>query len=385
MTTQHPKLPDVVELTQDLIRTETTESARNERTILEKLATLYESFGFTCHFSQYNPDDPAKVSLVAQSAPSSTTPALCFGGHIDTVPFGNAPWTIPPLSGEIRDGKLYGRGTTDMKGGVAAYTCAALSMLPKLNGANIIIHVYGGEELGLLGSEYLARHEPQAMGVIGAVVIGEPTSNRAQAGHKGVTWIRFETSGVTAHAAMPDKGVNALTKLLPTAARVGTYTPPQTHRYLGPSTATLATLHSGLNTNSVPDAAVMTLDVRTVAGQTSDDVLRDAKTLADPEVTVSCVADVSSLWTDPENPWYQRVCAIAKSVTGEESGVAAALFATDGAALQRYALPDTPMALLGPGREGMAHQTDEYVEVQYLRDAQTIYEKLIADWYGLEA
>lgn len=381
--TSYRHVPDVVELTQELIRQETTAEARNERLVLEKLAALYESFGLTCVFSHYDPEDAAKVSLVAQSAPDSDKPALCFGGHIDTVPFGNAPWALDPLSGEIRDGKLYGRGTADMKGGLAAYTTAVLSMLPKLGGANIIIHIYGGEELGLLGSEHLAKNEPERMGRIGAVVVAEPTTNRVQAGHKGVIWIRFETEGVTAHAAMPEKGVNALTKLLPTAMRAGAYTPEQSHRHLGPSTAVLSTLHSGLNTNSVPDSAVMTLDVRTVEGQTGEDVMRDARALADPEVSLSFATDVHSLWTDPENPWFKRVCSIAASVTGEESGVAAALFATDGSALRRYALPHTPMAILGPGREGMAHQTDEFVDVQALRDAQTIYEKLIADWYGV--
>lgn len=381
MTTR--QLPDVVELTRELVRLDTTVQARNERAALEKLAALYESFGLTCRFSQYAPDDDAKVSLVAQSAPGSAKPALCFAGHIDIVPFGNAPWAMDPLSGEIRDGRLYGRGATDMKGGVAAYTCAVLSMLPKLNGANIIASVFGGEELGLLGSNYLARHESETLGNIGAVVIAEPTANRPQAGHKGVTWIRFEARGVTAHAAMPDKGDNALVRLLPTASRVGDYKPDRVHRYLGPSTAVPATLHSGLNTNSVPDSAVMTLDVRTVAGQTTENVLRDAVALADPDVAVSCLVDIAPLWTDPEDPWYRRVCAIAASVTGEESGVAAALFATDGSALRRFALPDTPMAILGPGLEELAHKTDEYVEVRALRDAQAIYEKLIADWYGI--
>lgn len=377
------QLPDVVALTQELVRVETTLEARSERALLEKLAALYESFGFTCRFNQYDPDDETKVSLMAESAPGWGKPALCFAGHIDTVPFGNAPWTVPPLSGEIKDGKLYGRGTADMKGGVAAYSCAVLSMLPKLNGANIIIHVYGGEELGLLGSKHLAENAPETLKNVGAVVIAEPTTNRTQAGHKGVTWIRFETKGVTAHAAMPEKGVNALAKLLPTASRVKDYKPSHTHTHLGPSTATLATLHSGLNTNSVPDSAVMALDVRTVEGQTTADVMRDAKALADPEVAVTYFADVPSLWTDPETPWYKRVRTIADSVTGEKSGVAAALFATDGAAL-RPALPNTPMAILGPGREGMAHQTDEFVEVLKLRDAQTIYEKIIADWYGVQ-
>ncbi len=375
------QLPDVVEFTQKLVQLETTVKARNERVVLEQLAALYESFGFTCRLNQYDPDDPAKVNLVAQSAPESSRPALCFVGHIDTVPFGRATWKASPLSGEIVDGKLYGRGASDMKGGVAAYTCAVLSMLPRLNGANIIVHIYGGEELGLLGSKHLAKREPDSMGKIGAVVIAEPTTNRPQAGHKGVTWVRFETDGVTSHSAMPDKGVNALAKLLPTACRIKDYKPEREHRYLGVGSATLTMLHSGLNPNSVPDSAALTLDVRIVEGQRSDDVMREVRALADPEVSVSCFADVEALWTDPENPWYKRVCVMASSVTGAASDVATALFATDGAAL-RLVLPDVPMVILGPGLEGMAHQTDEFVELKDLRDAQAIYEKIIADWYN---
>lgn len=379
--TNQPTAPDVVELTQKLVRFDTT-GTKNERAVLAEIAGLFEMHGFTCTFSQYNPDDPEKCSLVAESNPGSAKPALCFGGHIDVVPFGSVPWEVEPLSAAVKDGFLYGRGAVDMKGGMAAMICAAIRTAPLLGDANMVVHVYGGEELGLLGSRHLAVNQPELLRNIGAVVVGEPTGLQVQAGHKGVFWMRFSTQGTTAHASMPDMGDNALAKILPTANRLKDFDPNVTHPHLGKSTAVLATLHSGLNTNSVPDGAVMTMDVRTVAGQTNESVLEQVRALVDPEVTVEPAADIPPLWTDPDHPWCRRVQEIVQAETTHGKPVGTAIFATDGSALRLY-LKETPILVLGPGEQGMAHQVDERIAVEELRTAQVVYEKMIKDWYEI--
>lgn len=372
---------DVVSLTQELVRLDTTEPKNNERKLLQRLQGLLEAGGFTCALHGYDPTNPDKVNLVAQLCPSSTEPALCFGGHIDIVPFGGVPWQTDPLEPTIVGDKMYGRGTCDMKGGMAAIVCAALNMAPRLKaGQNLIVHAYGSEELGLLGSRHLATQQVADMGKIGAVVIAEPSCNVPQVGHKGIVWAQFEAGGVTAHASMPELGENALAKLLPTANRLKDYNPNVQHEHLGVSTAVIATMHSGMNTNSVPDKAVLTMDVRIVAGQTNTDIMNAVSALADEGVKVSQTADIPVLWTDPENPWVKRVKGIVQSVTGVESGVECAIFATDGSTL-RLALNDEPIVVLGPGDQRMAHRTDEFVPLQELHDAQSIYEKLIEDWY----
>lgn len=375
-------VPDVIELTQKLIQVDTTAATTNERMVLEDIASMFEKHGFTCTFSQYDPESPAKCSLIAESNPKATGEALCLGGHIDVVPFGSTPWKVEPLSGEVKDGILYGRGSTDMKGGMAAMICAAINMAHKLNGANLVVHVYGGEELGLLGSRHLAVNQPETLDKIGAVVVGEPTGLQVQAGHKGVLWIRLFTSGTTAHASMPDVGDNALAKILPTANRLKDYDPQVSHPYLGKSTAVLSRLHSGLNTNSVPDGAVMDMDVRTVAGQTNESVLEQVRALADSEVTIEAAADIPPLWTDPEHPWCVRVNNIVQAATTHGKGIGTAVFATDGSAL-RLCLKEAPILVLGPGAQNMAHQVDEHVAVEELRAAQLIYENIIKDWYGI--
>ncbi|MDL2307508.1 M20 family metallopeptidase [Desulfovibrio sp. OttesenSCG-928-C06] len=380
MTT--PKAPDVLELTQELVRFESITANNRETAILEPVRKLLESFGFTCSLMHYDADIPTRANLIAELNPADKRPALCLGGHIDTVPFGNAPWDDDPLSGAVKDGKIYGRGTADMKGGMAAILCAAASMAGKLDGRNLVVHIYGGEEFGLLGSRYMAEQKPETLNNIGAVIVGEPTNNRPQFGHKGVTWFELCTKGVTAHAAMPEKGDNALLKLIPAACKLQHFQPEDTHPYLGKSTLVLSVMQSGLNTNSVPDSAVLKMDCRTVAGQDMEKLTLALRELAGPDATLTVPADIPPLWSDPESTWCRSVRRIVEEVTGTEAEVLCAEFATDAAAL-KLGIPDVPMIVMGPGEQGMAHRTNENVRVEDLYTAQKIYEQIIADWYKL--
>ena len=149
---------------------------------------------------------------IARSGGSPDKRPLCFTGHVDTVPLGAAPWTVDPFAGEISDGKLYGRGTTDMKSGVAAFVVAALELGATLaGGPGVVLVITAGEETGCEGAYYLARSE-NMLGEAGAIVVAEPTSNQPWIGHKGAIWLKARTTGVTAHGSMPEEGVNAVYK-----------------------------------------------------------------------------------------------------------------------------------------------------------------------------
>ena len=110
--------------------------------------------------------------------------AICFGGHIDVVPLGEKPWSVEPFAADIIDGRLYGRGSCDMKSGVAAYVHMGLKLArEKRAAADIVLIMAAGEETGCDGSKYL-----QALGVLpdaGAMIIAEPTSNYPILGHRG--------------------------------------------------------------------------------------------------------------------------------------------------------------------------------------------------------
>jgi succinyl-diaminopimelate desuccinylase len=127
------------------------------------------------------------------------------------VPLGTQPWSVDPLATEIKDGKLYGRGPSDMKSGVAAFVMAGISLAGKLaNTPGVVMYITAGEETGCTGAASMTREA--SLPRVGALVVAEPTGNQVLVGHKGALWLEAVTTGVTAHGSMPEKGVNAVYK-----------------------------------------------------------------------------------------------------------------------------------------------------------------------------
>lgn len=378
---------DVVELAQALIRQDTT-GGKNERRLLEGLADILDAAGFSCSLEGYDPQDEGRANLIAWLGSDAPGTSLLLGGHVDTVPFGEAPWRHGPLEGVLEDGQLYGRGASDMKGGVAAMVLAAVSAAKRFagnvggrgNDRGVLVHLYGSEEFGCVGSFHAARNR-DAFAPAGAAVIAEPTNNRPLAGHKGALWLTLRTMGRTAHASMPEQGENALAKLLPPAYRLLDEAPDATHEWLGTCTMALTTLHAGLNSNSIPDKAELTVDMRTVPGQDHAALTERVRTVAGQDVAITATLDIPAVWTDPDLPWAKRVREVAARFLDRAPGVETVQFFTDAAAV-RAAVPGIPVCILGPGNPAVAHRTDESCAVRQLRDAQAIYEALIADWFG---
>ena len=197
-----------VELTRELIRFETINPPGNEKPCARYLGEILERGGFKTAYYEMGEN---RENLIAWIGGQDGKLPVCFSGHTDVVPLGLAPWSKPPFAAEIIDGRIYGRGSTDMKCGVAAFVTAALKLAPKLEGTpGVLFVISAGEERGCEGANYLA-----AKGVVpkaGAMVVAEPTGNRVLAGHKGVLWLEGTAKGVTAHGAMPHEGVNAVYK-----------------------------------------------------------------------------------------------------------------------------------------------------------------------------
>ncbi len=372
---------NVLTLARRLISFDTMSPSQGERTCLDALAEVLAEAGFQIRFDDYA---PGRTSLSARLRPDAEAPSLCLAGHIDTVPLGGRPWSVDPFAGEVRDGRLYGRGACDMKGGVAAMVCAAASAARFVGpDQDLVVNVFGGEETGCEGSFHLVR-DPALRGSPGAVVVGEPTSNRPLVGHKGALWLRGESLGRTAHGSMPEQGENALLPCLDALNRILTLDVGGTaHPHLGTATLTPTTLHSGLNINSVPDSAVFTLDIRTVPGLDHAALAAEIARLAGEAVRIETLLDVPPVWTAPDHPWIDRVKRLWTSRRGSPSQVETVQFFTDAAAV-RAALPEVPIVILGPGDPAMAHRTDEFCPVHELDEAVLCYQDIIADWYGID-
>ena len=155
-------MADAVELARSLIRYDTINPPGNEGACAEFLGAMLEQAGFSI---SYHPIAENRPNLIARIGGSADKKPLLFSGHLDVVPLGLAPWTVAPFGAEIADGKLYGRGSTDMKGGVAAFVAAALELAPKLAGTpGLLLVISAAEETGCEGVNHLVKFEESCPG-----------------------------------------------------------------------------------------------------------------------------------------------------------------------------------------------------------------------------
>ena len=370
-----------VELTRELIRFNTINPPGNEDQICEYLQGILEANGYECRKVEFA---PRRTSLVAKiGSCSASKPSICFTGHVDVVPLGARAWKFEPFAGVIDDGKLYGRGSSDMKSGVAAFVVAAIRMANEAKqGAGVSMIITAGEETGCEGAFHVAasREILDFLGPAGCFVVAEPTANEPLLGHKGAYWLKARTDGITAHGSMPERGENAFYKLAKAAITLEQFTfdtPP--HALMGQGTLNVGTAKAGLNINSVPDAAEMTLDIRTVAGQSHSHIYGCLCKALGPTVQLDTIIDIEGVYTPSNDPWMAKVFDHCEKLNGIRPSEKTVSYFTDASAL-KSAIGNPPTVILGPGQPEMAHQTDEFCYVDKIEDATVLFANLIEDW-----
>ena len=311
--------------------------------------------------------------------PQRERPLLVLAGHVDTV----RPQDNAHARRENRAGgpQIFGLGSTDMKSGIGAFVCAAIELAPDLaRGPGVALVITAGEEIGCEGAKYLADH--QLLGRAGAIVVAEPTGNYPYVGHKGLAWFEVETFGVTAHGSMPEVGDNAIVKMARVIGDLEAFRfPVDAHGVMGKPTLNVGTIRGGLNTNSVPDEARITVDTRTVPGIDHAHLCGLIEKLVAPRgAKVRKIVDTPSLYTEPDDEWVQRVFeACAPYLDGERPAPRTITFSTDGADLKRgYGGP--PAVILGPGEPRLAHQTDEWCSLARIEQSTELFRTLMQDW-----
>jgi succinyl-diaminopimelate desuccinylase len=365
---------NAVELTRELVRIDTINPTSPERPCAERVGTLLEDAGFAVSTHEFA---PGRASVVARIGPAD---ALCLAGHIDTVPLGAAKWKHDPFGGEVSSGLLYGRGSSDMKSGVAAMVSAALQLARKPLRKGLVLVLVAGEETGCEGAAHLAR--VKALGSAGAMVVGEPTGNVPVVGHKGALWLRARTRGVTAHGSMPEKGDNAVVKAARAVLKLQEFVfAALPDPLLGGPTLNVGTFQGGLNVNSVPDAAVIGIDIRTIPAIRHAELRKRIQDLLGPEVELEPIVDLEGIRTPEDHPFVQSAIDAVAEVTRERPKPGAATYFTDASVLTP-AYGGIPTIVLGPGEMALCHQTDEHCRVDRVEQAVAIYEKIARAWCG---
>ena len=371
---------DAIELTKRMVRMNTVNPPGQEEQLARMLGELLEKAGYK---TRYHDMATGRSSLVATIGGSADKKPLCFTGHIDTVPLGAAQWKMDPFAADTDGGKLYGRGTSDMKCGVAAFVVAAVNLADKLQRSpGLELVITAGEEIGCQGAFHLTK-TPGALGHAGAVVVAEPSSNFPYVGHKGAFWLHARTRGVTAHGSMPEKGVNAVFKAARALAILEKFrfsNPP--HPMMGQATLNVGTIHGGLNINSVPDEAVMSIDIRTVPTVDHKKLRDELQAQLGPEVELETLLDLEAVYTEPKTAWIQEVFEVMQPYLGAKPEPRVATYFTDAAALN-LAYDSPPTVILGPGEAQMAHQTNEYCVVDRVSESVSAFEEIARRWCGV--
>jgi succinyl-diaminopimelate desuccinylase len=366
---------DAVSLTKALLRFDTVNPPGRERDCARYAGAMLQEWGYTVEYFDFQ---EGRTSVVARAGGSDRKAPLCLTGHLDVVPLGARAWTRDPFAGETDGDKLYGRGASDMKAGVAAILLAARAFSGKLSGTpGVVVVLTAAEEGGCIGSAQLAK--TRLLGRAGAMVVGEPTSNYPLVGHKGSVKFHARFRGVSAHGSMPELGVNAIYKAGRAVSKLENFDfSAKPHPVMGKPTLNVGTFAGGSGVNLVPDEATIGVDIRTVPGVDHGDVMKKVKALlGDAELDV--FSDLQPVWTAPDGEWVRRVFEICRPYLGEPLTARTAPYMTDAANLLKvYA--GAPTVVLGPGEAAMAHQTDEYASQERIRQSVDIYEAIIRDW-----
>ena len=377
MTPGGPEL-SALELARRLLAFDTINPPGSEAAPAQFLGGLLSGAGCQTRYFEFS---PGRSTLVATLEGSGGRP-IGFTGHLDTVPLGSAGWTHDPFAGVVDDGRLYGRGASDMKAAVAAMVIATLRHAGTgSRGGGIVLIITAGEETSCEGARHLAG-AIDLRGMVGALVVGEPTSNQPVIAHKGCVRYRIAARGVSAHGSMPDQGVNAIHRIAEVVQRLRSFdfrTGP--HPLLGAPTLNIGTIAGGSGINLVADAAEIGVDVRLIPGQQEESLRARLQAELGTEVRIERLEQAESVETDPADPWIRQVRGIAERYLGPGLTPGGVPYFTDASVLTP-ALGNPPTVILGPGEAAMAHKTDEYCLVSRLDESVAIYSDLIAAWRG---
>jgi len=303
-------------------------------------------------------------------------PTLLLTGHMDTVPEGSG-WSVPPFSGEIREGFLYGRGAVDMKAAIAAQIAGAYQAAPDLQGTLYLVYVPHEETAeGLALGRVLDQVEKPDL-----VVLGEPTDLRLGIGHRGRAVIRLFARGKPAHASMPELGENAIERMLHALAHA-LRTPLPEDPLLGTGSVAPVFVSADGQGPVIPDRCVALLDRRIVLGETEESVLADYHGIgAEAAIervhlrfytgeVVEAKLFFPAWYMPPDHPWVQRAWEALGSPPFRVWR-----FSTDG--VESCGRRGIPTLGFGPGDERLAHQPDERVSVSDIKIAALGYAKLL--------
>lgn len=374
-------MSDVIELTQELIRcasiTPKDEGAQSV------LAEHLSAAGFECYHLPFGEGDERVENLFARIG--TTGPHICYGGHTDVVPPGpEEAWTFAPFDPQIKEGVLYGRGASDMKGSVAAFTTAAIDYVTK-HGApekgSISLLITGDEEgFAINGTDKVLQWMQDNNHVPDVAIVGEPTNpshlgEQIKVGRRGSLTGVLDVTGRQGHVAYQDLADNPLPRLIKMADALSDYQFDAGNDYFAPTNLEITTIDVGNPAdNVIPGAARLMFNIRfndQWDAKTIEGKLHEIISGVSPDYTLKTHSGAESFLTQPGS-WSDIVTQAVKDITDKTPQLTTTGGTSDARFIQAYC----PVVEFGPINASI-HQIDENAKVSDIEDLTRIYERVI--------
>ena len=377
---------DPVELTAKLVRCPSVTPA--DAGALDILHDLLDEAGFECAWA----DRGGIRNLFARWGKKGNIRSFGFNGHTDVVPIGNEEdWSMAPFGAEIKDGIMYGRGTTDMKSGVAAFTAAAVDFVHDTPpDGSIVLAITGDEEAeGIDGTLALLDYMKQSGERMDVCLVGEPTClNRMgemiKIGRRGSLNAHFRVIGKQGHAAYPHRANNPLPAMMRLMDRLASHSLDEGTDHFDPSTLAVVTVDTGNPaTNVIPATCHATVNIRfndTHSGASLtkwlDEQVAQVRDAYGVNIELKVKISGESFITPPG-----ALSELVSNAVAFETGITPALSTSGGTSDARFVKNHCPVVEFGLVGQSM-HAVDENVDIAQIHQLKSIYTRILKDYFA---
>ena len=382
----HVPVGDARALTRALVQVDSRNptlaaGAPGERPCALVLRDVLDAWGFRTELHDAAPGRPNLVARIG-GEPGTGSRSLMFNGHLDVV--GVEGMVHPPFDAHERDGRLYGRGSADMKGGIAAMCAAALRAVLAGARGEIIVAAVADEEYESLGTRALLARGARA----DACVVTEPTRLAIMPAHRGFVWLEIEIAGRAAHGSRWDIGVDAIRHAGLLLAELDAYDaeilPARTHPLLGRGSLHASLIEGGIGMSTYPDRCVLKLERRTIPGESPDGIVAEVRAACDrvgarratfaAEVRLLVSQGPSDVAVDSP---LVRGLETALRAERERVAIEGMSAWTDAALLNEAGIP---AVCFGPGDISLAHAAEEYIPLVEIDRAAAVLASFARQW-----
>ncbi len=364
-----------------------TTSRNSNLELIEWVEAYLQPFGAI--LTRVPNEDGSKANLIASFGPVDVAGGVVLSGHTDVVPVDGQDWHSDPWTLLEKDGKLYGRGTCDMKG----FSACALALVPAMATAKLSVPIHIAlsydEEIGCLGAHSLVEQLNALFPGVAAVIIGEPSDMKVVSGQKGLASSTIEITGREAHSSQIQQGVSAIMEAIPLmsalrdmAAEARFIAPKDSPFEPAGTSITIGLLEGGTAVNILARHCSFTYDIRYEAGDDPrkyEDKMRELVVALDASIkarapeggAIMIPRSLSPAMTPEVNGAAET---LARALTGDNT-LRAVAYATEGGIFQGAGLSTV---ICGPGSISQAHQPDEFVEIEQIESCVGFLERLVA-------